>query len=75
MRKIKGKLEEILSKARFYDDIDLYEVSYRDFDKVVCVPLKEFISLSSSFEVIPLSRIVELKKGFHVVYSKSHAHQ
>lgn len=75
MRKRKGKLEEILSKARFYDDIDLYQVSYRDFDKVVHVPLKEFISLSSSFEVIPISRIVEIKKGFHVVYSKSYTHQ
>lgn len=71
MRKKKGKLEEIISKARFYDDILLYEVSYRDFDSIVTVPLKEFISLSSTFELIPISRIVQIKKGNTVVYSKS----
>jgi uncharacterized protein (UPF0248 family) len=71
MRKKKGKLEEILSKARYYDDIHLYEVSYRDFDSIVTVPLKEFISLSSTFELIPISRIVEIRKGNSVVYSKS----
>ena len=71
MRKKKGKLEEILSKARFYDDIDLYQVSYRDFDNIVTIPLKEFILLSSKFELIPVSRIVEIKKGTTVMYSKS----
>ena len=71
MRKKKGKLEEILSKARFYDDIDLYQVSYRDFNSFVSVPLKEFISLSATFESIPMSRIVEIKKGTKIVYSKS----
>jgi uncharacterized protein (UPF0248 family) len=71
MRKKKGKLEDILSKARFYDDIELYQVSYRDFDNIVTIPLKEFILLSSKFEVIPVSRIVEIKKGTTVMYSKS----
>jgi hypothetical protein len=71
MRKKKGKLEEIISKARFYDDILLYQVSYRDFDSIVTVPLKEFISLSSTFELIPISRIVEIKRGTKIVYSKS----
>jgi len=71
MRKKKGKLEEILSKARFYDDIELYQVSYRDFDHIVTIPLKEFILLSSKFELIPVSRIVEIKKGTTVMYSKS----
>jgi uncharacterized protein (UPF0248 family) len=71
MRKKKGKIVDILSKARFYDDISLYQVSYRDFDNIVTIPLKEFILLSSSFELIPISRIVEIKKGTTVVYSKS----
>ena len=71
MRKKKGKLEDILSKARFYDDIELYQVSYRDFDNIVTIPLKEFILLSSKFELIPVSRIVEIKKGTTVMYSKS----
>lgn len=71
MRKKKGKLEEVLSKARFYDDIELYQVSYRDFDNIVTIPLKEFILVSSKFELIPVSRIVEIKKGTTVMYSKS----
>ena len=71
MSKKKGKLAEILSKARFYDDINLYQVSYRDFDKIVTVPLKEFILESSSFELIPISRIAEIKRGPTVLYSKS----
>lgn len=71
MKKRKGKLEEILSKAKFYDDIDLYQISYRDFDNIVSVTLKQFIYLSSNFESIPVSRIVEIKKGSDVVYSKS----
>ncbi|HJU78669.1 MAG TPA: DUF504 domain-containing protein [Nitrososphaeraceae archaeon] len=71
MKKKKGKLEEILSKAKFYDDIDLYQISYRDFDNIVSVKLKQFILLSSNFESIPVSRIVEIKKGSNVIYSKS----
>lgn len=73
MKKRKGKLEEILSKAKFYDDIDLYQVSYRDFDNIAIVTLKEFIYLSSNFESIPISRIVEIKKGLDVIYSKSNS--
>lgn len=73
MKKRKGKLEEILSKARFYDDIDLYQVSYRDFDNITSVTLKEFIYLSSNLESIPISRIVEIKKGLDVIYSKSNS--
>ena len=70
MSKKKGKLVEILSKARFYDDINLYQVAYRDLDRVVTVPLKEFILLSGTFELIPISRIIEIKKGNVVVYQK-----
>jgi len=70
MKKRKGKLEEILSKARIYDNIDLYKVSYRDFDNIVSVTLNEFIFLSSNFESIPISRIVEIKKGSNVIYPK-----
>jgi uncharacterized protein (UPF0248 family) len=71
MNKRKGNLEEILSKAKYYDDIDLYNVSYRDFDNIVNVGLEEFLFLSSNFESIPMSRIVEIKKGSDVIYSKS----
>lgn len=71
MKKRKGKLEEILSKAKFYDDIDLYQISYRDYENIVSVTLKQFFYLSSNFESIPISRIVEIKKGSKVVYLKS----
>lgn len=70
MSKKKGKLVEIISRARFYDDINLYQVGYRDCDKIVTVPLKEFILLSGTFKLIPISRIVEIKKGSIVVYQK-----
>jgi uncharacterized protein (UPF0248 family) len=71
MSKKKGKLVEIISRARFYDDINHYQVAYRDLDKIVTVPLKEFILLSGTFELIPISRIVEIKKGSIVVYQKA----
>ena len=71
MSKKKGKLVEILSRARFYDDINLYQVAYRDLDKIVSVSLKDFILLSGMFELIPISRIVEIKKGNIVVYQKT----
>ncbi len=71
MSKKKGKLVEILSRARFYDDINLYQVAYRDLDKIVRVSMKDFILLSGMFELIPISRIVEIKKGNIVVYQKT----
>lgn len=71
MSKKKGKLVEIISRARFSDDINLYQVAYRDLDKIVTVPLREFILLSGTFELIPISRIVEIKKGSIVVYQKA----
>ena len=71
MSKKKGKLVEILSRARFYDDINLYQVAYRDLDKIVSLPLKDFILLSGTFELIPISRIVQIKKGNIVVYQKT----
>lgn len=71
MSKKKGKLVEILSRARFYDDINLYQVAYRDLEKIVRVSMKDFILLSGMFELIPISRIVEIKKGNIVVYQKT----
>jgi hypothetical protein len=67
----KGKLEEIISKALYADNPDFYSVSYRDFDSIVEVPLSEFIKLSENFEVIPNTRIVSVRRGNTVLYSKS----
>jgi hypothetical protein len=67
----KGKLEEIFSKALYADNPDFYSVSYRDFDSIVEIPLSEFIKVSENFEVIPNTRIVSVRKGNTILYSKS----
>ena len=67
----KGKLEEIISKALHADNPDFYSVSYRDFDSIVEVPLSEFIKISENFEVIPNTRIISVRKGNTILYSKS----
>jgi uncharacterized protein (UPF0248 family) len=67
----KGKLEEIFSKALYADNPDFYSVSYRDFDSIVEVPLSEFMKVSENFEVIPNTRIVSVRKGNTILYSKS----
>jgi hypothetical protein len=67
----KGKLEEIISKALYADNPDFYSVSYRDFDSIVEVPLAEFIKVSENFEVIPNTRIVSVRRGNTILYSKS----
>jgi hypothetical protein len=67
----KGKLEEIFSKALYADNPNFYSVSYRDFDSIVEIPLSEFIKVSENFEVIPNTRIVSVRKGNTILYSKS----
>lgn len=70
MTRRKGKLEEIISKALYADNPDLYSISYRDFDSVVQVPLVEFLKISENFEVIPASRIIVVSKGGQELYRK-----
>jgi hypothetical protein len=70
MRRRKGKLEEILSKALYADNPHLYSISYRNFDSIVQVPLLEFLKMSENFEVIPTNRIVVVSKGGDVLYKK-----
>lgn len=67
---MKGKLEEIISKAIYYDDPNLYTVKYRDFENIKSVSLVEFIELSMNFQVIPASRIMEIIKDNEVIYKK-----
>ena len=66
----KGRLKEIFSKALYADNTVLYSVSYRDFNSTVEVPLIEFIKISENFEVIPVNRILEIKKEDKVLYHK-----
>ncbi len=58
---MKGRLEEIISYARFADDISKYLVLYRDFDQVVQSSLQNF--LEQLDPPIPWHRI-------HVIYVK-----
>ena len=50
----KGILAEILSKARYADNPNLYIVGYLDYDTMKEVALPEFIKISDSFETIPM---------------------
>ncbi|MFQ6125405.1 MAG: hypothetical protein ACE5R6_12495 [Candidatus Heimdallarchaeota archaeon] len=60
---MKGKLEEIISYARFANDISKYKVLYRDFDTLVECSLQEF--LEQDDPPIPRHRIhlIRVKEG------------
>jgi uncharacterized protein (UPF0248 family) len=70
MRRKKGKLQEILSKALYADNPSLYIISYRDFDTLNSIPLLEFIEISHNFEIIPATRIVQITKEERIIYQK-----
>ena len=70
MRKKKGRLQEILSKALYADDPHRYIISYRDFDTILSIPLLKFIEVSQNFEIIPATRIIQIKKGERIMYDK-----
>jgi len=73
MRKKKGRLQEILSKAIYADDPHTYIISYRDFDTILSIPLLKFIEVSHNFEIIPATRIIQVKKGERIMYEKKFA--
>ena len=66
----KGKLAEILSKARYADNPNSYIVGYQDFDTTIEVTLPEFIKISDNFETIPITRIQYIKKEAKTLYTK-----
>ena len=66
----KGIVEEIFSKARFANELELYNVSYRDLDKIKETTLLEFIKESEEFSKIPISRIVRIRKNNTVLFEK-----
>ena len=73
MRKKKGKLQEILSKAIYADNPHKYIISYRNFDTILSVPLLKFMEVSQNFEIIPATRIIQIKKEERIVYEKKFA--
>ena len=66
----KGNLAEILSKAKYADNPNLYIVGYLDYDIIREVTLPKFIKISDNFETIPITRIHYIKKGNKILYSK-----
>ena len=70
MRRKKGKLQEILSKALYADNPSLYIISYRDFHRIDYSSLLEFIEISHNFEIIPATRIVQITKEERIIYQK-----
>jgi uncharacterized protein (UPF0248 family) len=70
MGRKKGKLQEILSKAIYADNPAMYIISYRDFNKIISIPLLEFIEISQNFEIIPATRIIQIAKGERIIYQK-----
>ena len=67
----KGKIEEIFSKARFYDEASSYKIFYRDFENVRELTLPDFITESNNFEKIPITRIELIKKNNTILFKKS----
>ena len=67
---MKGVLREIISKALYADDPTLYIVGYRDLDQIKELPLLEFIKESQNFNLIPITRIMYIKRGEEVIYYK-----
>ncbi|MEJ2260601.1 MAG: DUF504 domain-containing protein [Nitrosopumilaceae archaeon] len=67
----KGIIEEIFSKAKFANEINLYYVSYRDFERIREVKLQEFIEESENFQKIPSSRITGIRKNNTILFEKN----
>ncbi|MEJ7640835.1 MAG: DUF504 domain-containing protein [Candidatus Nitrosocosmicus sp.] len=66
----KGKIEEIFSKALYADNPSNYSVVYRDFENFKQLNLRDFITLSENFQLIPITRIIKIQKGKKILYQK-----
>jgi hypothetical protein len=68
--KKKGIIKEIISRAVYLNELDKYDVSYRDFEDIVTVPLREFMRISENLEIIPITRIDQIKRDSCIIYKK-----
>ncbi|MGQ0376280.1 MAG: DUF504 domain-containing protein [Nitrososphaerota archaeon] len=66
----KGKIKEIISKAKFGECMSDYKIVYRDFERLVEISLNEFLKISNNFEVIPMSRVQIIKKKNKILFQK-----
>ncbi len=60
-----------MSKALYADNTILYKVGYRDLDQVKELPLLEFVKISDNFNLIPITRIIYIKRDNIILYYKS----
>jgi len=67
----KGKIKEIISKAKFGDNMSDYKIVYRDFERLVEISMDEFLKISDNFEAIPMSRIQIIKKKNKILFQKA----
>lgn len=67
----KGKIKEIISKAKFGEGMADYKIVYRDFENLVEVSLDKFLKISDNFEAIPMSRIKVIKKKNKILFQKA----
>ena len=70
MSKKKGIIKEIISRAVYLNELDKYDDSYRDFEDIVTVPLREFMKISENLEIIPITRIDQIKRDSCIIYKK-----
>ncbi|MGD1834537.1 MAG: DUF504 domain-containing protein [Nitrososphaeraceae archaeon] len=68
MGKKKGKLQEVISKAIYADNPDLYLIYYRDYDTIVTTTLSKFMILSQNLQIIPATRILKIIKKKKILY-------
>jgi len=66
----KGNMDEIFSRALYNDDPNFYLIGYLDFGKIKESTLPEFLKISENFETIPATRIIYIKKGNRILFSK-----
>lgn len=69
---MKGRIEEIFSKALHADDPYLYKVFFRDLGTTKGLNLPDFVKESENFEKIPVSRIEKITKGSTILFKKIH---
>ncbi|TAJ69351.1 MAG: DUF504 domain-containing protein [Gallionellaceae bacterium] len=67
----KGKIREIISKAKFGDNMQDYKIVYRDFERLAELSLDEFLKISNNFETIPMTRIHIVKKKNKILFQKT----
>jgi len=62
---------ELFRKAiKFANEQEKYFVSYRDFQTIREITLKDFILESENFQKIPISRITRIRKNNTILFEK-----